>query len=118
MAKFLANENVPAEAARAVRQAGHDLASIRERIAGADDEAVLALSLSEGRVLITFDKDFGELAFRLGKKATPGVLLLRPRLRSPDYVSRFMVAVLGQAINWEGHFAVAQEGKVRVVPLP
>ena len=69
-------------------------------------------------MLVTFDKDFGEMAFRQGQRATSGVILLRPRLRSPDYLARFPVALLGQAIVWEGHFCVAQEGKVRVVPLP
>jgi predicted nuclease of predicted toxin-antitoxin system len=118
MAKFLANENVPGEAVEAGRNAGHDLAWVQESHPGADDDMVLALSLSEGRVLVTFDKGFGEMAFRQGKKATCGVVLLRPRLRAPDYLARFLVAVLGQLIPWEGHFCVAQEGKVRVVPLP
>jgi predicted nuclease of predicted toxin-antitoxin system len=118
MTKFLANENVPAEVVEAARNAGHDLVWVHESLAGADDDTVLALSLSEGRVLVTFDKDFGEMAFRQGENATSGVVLLRPRLRSPDYLARFLTAVLAQPIVWEGHFCVAQEGKVRVIPLP
>ncbi len=118
MAKFLANENVPGEVVEAARQAGHDLAWICELTPGIDDNAVLAASLAEKRVLLTFDKDFGEMAFRQGKAATCGVILLRPRLREPDYVARFTVAVLAQQIDWEGHFGIAQEGKLRVVPLP
>ena len=118
MAKLLANENVPAEVVEAARQAGHDLAWIAESSAGADDDTVLALSLAEKRVLLTFDKDFGEMAFRQGKDASCGVILLRPRLRAPDYIVRFTLAVLAQKINWEGQFSVAQEGKLRVVPLP
>lgn len=77
MSIYLANENVPGEVTAGVRQAGHDLAWISEISPGATDEAVLALALAEKRVLITFDKDFGELAFRRGLRATPGVLLLR-----------------------------------------
>ncbi|MCY2965643.1 MAG: DUF5615 family PIN-like protein [Planctomycetota bacterium] len=118
MAKFLANENVPGEVVEAARQAGHDLAWICELTPGIDDDAVLAASLAEKRVLLTFDKDFGEMAFRQGKAATCGVILLRPRLREPDYVAQFTVAVLAQQIDWEGHFGIAQEGKLRVVPLP
>lgn len=69
-------------------------------------------------MLITFDKDFGELAFRRGRNVSCGVILLRPRLRSPDFLARFLVAVLTQQIDWEDHFAVAQESNIRVVPLP
>jgi hypothetical protein len=118
MAKFLANENVPGDAVAAARQEGHDLAWISELSPGADDDTVLAQSLAQNRVLLTFDKDFGEMAFRQGKDATCGVILMRPRLREPEYVAGFTVAVLAQTVVWEGHFAVAQEGKLRVVPLP
>jgi predicted nuclease of predicted toxin-antitoxin system len=118
MAKFLANENVPGEVVEAARQAGHDLAWITELSAGAGDDSVLASALAERRVLLTFDKDFGEMAFRQGKDATCGVILLRPRLSEPDFVVRFTLAVLAQQVNWEGQFSVAQEGKLRVVPLP
>jgi predicted nuclease of predicted toxin-antitoxin system len=118
MTKFLANENMPGQAVEAVRQAGIDVTWVREISPGMDDEDVLALSVAEGRVLVTFDKDFGEMAFEQGKTATPGVVLLRPRLRSPDQVAQFTVAVLAQSVTWEGHFCVAQEGRLRVVPLP
>ena len=118
MAKFLANENVPGEVVEAARQAGHDLAWITELSPGADDDAVLALALAEGRVLLTCDKDFGEMAFRQGTDASCGVLLLRPRLSEPGHVVQFTLAVLAQQVNWEGQFSVAQEGKLRIVPLP
>ncbi len=85
---------------------------------GSPDDQVLALAFAEGRIVLTFDKDFGELAFRLGQRATPGVILLRPRLQSPDHLVRFTRAVLAQAHSWEGHFAVAEEGRLRLVPLP
>jgi len=64
MATFLANENVPDEVVLAARQAGHDLTWIKELQPGADDETVLQMSMMENRVLLTLDKDFGEMAFR------------------------------------------------------
>jgi predicted nuclease of predicted toxin-antitoxin system len=118
MAKFLANENMPGEVVEAARLAGHDLAWIVELSPGAHDDAVLATALAQSRVLLTFDKDFDEMAFRQGKTATCGIVLFRPRVRSPAYVTQFVVSVLAQAIAWEGNFAVAQEGKLRVVQLP
>jgi len=118
MPKFLANENIPAKAIETARKAGQDVSWITEIDPGATDESVVHRSVSEDRVLVTFDKDFGEMAFRLGHKSTCGVILLRPRLRSPDYVAQFMTAVLSQPIDWRGHFSVAQEKRIRVVPLP
>jgi predicted nuclease of predicted toxin-antitoxin system len=118
MAKFLANENVPPAVVEAARRVGMDVTWVRDISPGIGDEAVLTLSQAEGRALLTFDKDFSEMAFEQGKTATPGVILLRPRLRSPEYVSQFTVALISQPIDWEGNFSIAQEGRLRVVPLP
>jgi predicted nuclease of predicted toxin-antitoxin system len=118
MAGFLANENVPGDAVAAARAAGFDIAWISEIDPGASDPDVLRRAQNEQRVLVTLDKDFGELAFRQGATATCGVILLRPKLRSPDYVARFLVAVLGQSIDWVGNFAVAQDSRIRVLKLP
>lgn len=118
MAKYLADENVPAETVEAIRKAGYDVKWVKELSPGADDLSVLGMSSAEDRVLLTFDKDFGEMAFRQGKRTTCGVILMRPRLRSPNYLAQFTLAVLAQPIAWGGQFSVAQEGKLRVVPLP
>lgn len=118
MTRFLADENVPPEVIDLVRQSGKDVTWIKEICPGADDDTVLELAHSEGRVLITFDKDFGEMAFLRGKTSVAGVLLLRPRLRGPEYLAGFVAAVLSQPIGWEGHFCVAREGRVRAVPMP
>lgn len=118
METYLANENVPAEAVEAARHAGFDVAWVHERMPGADDDSVIALAISESRVLVTFDKDFGHLAFRRGIGGTCGIILCRPRLRSPAYLAEFLTTLLAEPIEWARHFAVAQEGKIRVVPLP
>jgi len=118
MPAFLANENVPADAVRAAQAAGIDLVWVGDTTPGATDDVVLAAAGATGRVLVTFDKDFGEMVFNLGRTASPGVILLRPRLRSPALVARFAVAVLTQPITWEGNFSVAREGQLRVIPLP
>jgi predicted nuclease of predicted toxin-antitoxin system len=118
LTQLLANENGAAAVVDALRADGHDVVWIKEVGPGSTDDVVLALTFAENRVLLTFDKDFGELAFRQGRLATPGVILLRPRLRSPDYLVRFAQAVLAQGHTWEDHFAVAEEGRLRIVPLP
>ena len=118
MAKFLADENVPGVFVQAARLAGYDIQWVAEISPSARDETILAMAQIDGRVLLTFDRDFGELAFRAGKAATHGVLLFRPRQRSLDAIIRFALPVLSQSINWEGKFCVAKEGSLRVVELP
>ena len=118
MSKFLANENVSVETVELARQSGLDFSWVAEIQPGMDDEGVLALTLTEQRILVTFDKDFGEMAFRQGKQAICGVVLFRVRLRDAEMVARFVVSVLGQRIPWEGHFSVAREGRLKTLPLP
>jgi len=118
MASFLANENVPGPVVQALRAAGMDVGWIAEFRAGADDETVLGLALSQRRVLITFDKDFGELVFGRGREASCGVVLFRSRLRSPESLSQFALNALARPIEWEGNFSVAEAGRIRVAPLP
>ena len=65
-ARLLADENVPGPAIAALRQAGHDVAWMHEDAPRTPDLEVLKRAQGEKRVVVTFDKDFGELAFRLG----------------------------------------------------
>jgi len=118
MAKFLANENIPAVAVAAAHSAGHDVLSVTQFGYGASDDDVLQLSIKEGRVLVTFDLDFGELVFKRGRKASSGVILLRQRTQSPEEISDFFTAVLAQPIDWEHNFCVALDDRIRTRPLP
>jgi predicted nuclease of predicted toxin-antitoxin system len=62
----LADENFPRPALKALRDAGQDVAWIADSHSGATDIEVLKLCMAQRRVLLTFDKDFGELAFIKG----------------------------------------------------
>ena len=72
--RFLADENFPRPALEALRKAGWEVFSIAEDCPGISDEEVAALCASQLRILLTFDKDFGELIFRRGLSAGSGVV--------------------------------------------
>jgi predicted nuclease of predicted toxin-antitoxin system len=74
--KFVADESVEGPTIIALRAAGHVVLSIAESTPGIDDEAVLRLALQEQALLVTADKDFGELVFR-GYQQHCGILLIR-----------------------------------------
>lgn len=116
--RILANENFPGDAVAALRQAGHDVAWVRAAAPGSSDEQVLAWAQAEKRLIVTFDKDFGELAFRSRLSAMSGVILFRVVPSSPEYVARVAVAALQSRSDWAGHFSVIEEGRIRMTPLP
>jgi predicted nuclease of predicted toxin-antitoxin system len=116
--RLLANENVPRLTVEALRNAGHDLIWARTDMPGSGDEVVLARAQVEERVLLTHDKDFGELAFRAGLPATCGVILIRLGKLAPDGIVRRTVQILGSRSDWAGHLAVIDERRVRMRPLP
>lgn len=118
MAGFLANENVPGGVVRTLRDGGYDCAWVAEIMPGATDSDVLRQSIALDRVLITFDKDFGELVRASATLRAVGVILLRPRLKSPEALCEFTRHVLANPIDWRGNFCVAQEGRIRVSSLP
>jgi predicted nuclease of predicted toxin-antitoxin system len=116
--KVLADENVPAPAVTALRQHGHDVVWMHEDAPGTPDPHVLARAQREGRVVITFDKDFGELAFRMGAASAVGVILFRITANSPESVARTAVAILADRSDWAGHFAVVEDDRIRIRRLP
>ena len=116
--RFLTNENFPGEAVEALRTRGHDVAWVRADSPGSPDQDVLRRAAKEERLLITFDKDFGELAFRTRPPMPPGIILFRIVPRSSSHVTQVAVAVLESRDDWAGHFSVVEEGRVRMIPLP
>jgi predicted nuclease of predicted toxin-antitoxin system len=65
--RFLADENFPWRSAELLRSLGHDIETVASLARGARDVEVLRIASDQSRVLLTFDRDFGELVFRLGQ---------------------------------------------------
>jgi len=114
--RFIVDESAGRAVVEFLRRAGHDVLAVDEAMPGARDADTLARASSEERVLVTNDKDFGELVFRSGQPHH-GVLLLRLRDESPENRLRVMNAVLDEhAARLAGRFTVATEAGVRFRP--
>src|SRR5262245_59841009 len=114
--RLLANENIPGEAVDALR--ARDVAWVRTDAPGSDDREVLARAMIESRLLLTFDKDFGELAFRAGLPASCGIVLLRIPISSAAELAQAVITVLESRDDWAGHFSVLEPQRLRMTPLP
>ncbi|HEX2076951.1 MAG TPA: DUF5615 family PIN-like protein [Longimicrobium sp.] len=73
---FVCDEGVDRSIVEQLRADEHEVVHIAELSPSISDDEVLAEANTRGAVLVTADKDFGELVFRLGKLST-GVLLIR-----------------------------------------
>lgn len=116
--RFLADEYIPGSVIAELRNRGHDVLSAKESLRGEDDAAVLSHAQADSRVVITRDKDFGELAFHFGLPSACGVILFRLPTADRDVSVQRIVDVVESRRNWEGMFAVANERRIRVRPLP
>lgn len=116
--RILANENLPRPVVARLRDAGHDVAWVRESMPGAADSEVLAVAQAEHRIVLTADLDFGELAFQSALPAQCGVMLIRLDWNDPDADNLAIVSAVNSRSDWSGVFAVVERDRVRVRPLP
>ncbi len=114
--KFLADENFPFPALSELRKRGYDLSSIAEDHAGSSDEEVAGICDREGRILLTFDKDFGELVFRRGLSAGSSVVLFRIN-PEPEALVEILRSLTDTWLLTAGVFCVVAKDRVRVRPL-
>jgi len=115
--RFLANENFPGDAVTQLKAAGHDIVWVRIAAPGIKDEDVLAWAAREARIVLTFDKDFGELAWRVGLPASSGVVLLRLPMPPVAEVGTTLAARIVERTDWPGHFSVIEPARIRMRPL-
>jgi len=93
--KFLADENLDAQIVEQLRQEGHQVLYVVEMKPGISDDVVLNLANQEAALLLTNDKDFGELVFRL-KRLTSGVILIRLAGLAPIEKAKIVSQVIRQ----------------------
>jgi len=112
--RFIVDEYTGPKVAAWLEQEGHDVYSVYDQNPGIDDSQVLDLAVVEDRVLVTCDKDFGDLIFREGR-AHCGVVLLRHADLSPAKLITSLDGLLQQsAVRLENSFIVLSEAGMRV----
>ena len=116
MLRVLVDESTGRSVTEWLRSAGHDVVCVTESLPEAGDSDILNLAVRDQRLIITNDKDFGELVFR-GGSAHAGILLLRLDDESSANRVRMVASVVE---NYEqrlmGAFTVVTEKTIRIRP--
>ena len=114
MHSFLVDESSGKKLAIFLNKSGYDTTFVGDLNPGASDKEVLTLADKEKRILVTNDKDFGELIFRLGLSSS-GVILLRLTLDTPkSRYEHILHLIKNYSQKLHSHFFVVTEGKVRI----
>lgn len=115
---LLADENVPVPSIRLLRTAGYAVEAMIELAPGTPDPEVLSHARQNGQILITFDRDFGELVYHRGNPAPAGIVYLRLSPADPEEAGRVLLNVFALAeLQLEGRFTVVDTDRIRQRPL-
>ena len=112
--RFLVDESCDYSIVRELRAAGYDIAEIRIISPGASDNEVIEVANNEARILLTEDKDFGQLFFASSDKP-PGVILIRFPANARKNITQSIIKFINDnAVKIKGNFVVIQPGRIRI----
>ena len=116
MARFLADESCDHSVVRALVRRGHEVLAVADLCPRANDESVIGLALRENCILLTEDKDFGQLVHASGAQSV-GVILLRFPPGARSTIGEVVADLVGRRREeLIGRFVVVQPGRVRIGP--
>jgi predicted nuclease of predicted toxin-antitoxin system len=117
MMRFLADENVSRLLIERLRAGGFEVLSVAETSSGAPDRTVLDAAAAEGCILITEDRDFGELIIRQRLEVRGMILLELDRLSNASEAEVVAEVVAGHGDKLFGNLVVVEPGRIRIRPL-
>ncbi len=98
-----------------LKKQGVDIVLVSVFASGISDREVLDLANEKGRMVVTFDRDFGQLTFK-EKRKTKGLILLRFVPQSPQQIAKRIQQVLATNIRMENCVVIVKKDSLRVTP--
>jgi predicted nuclease of predicted toxin-antitoxin system len=117
--EFLANENFPLVSIRLLRIADHKVESIIENSPGIKDREVLRFAEENNLVILTFDKDYGELIYRHRLAPPAGIVHFRFSPSTPEEPATMLLNIMEKGVaDFSGKFTVVEREGIRQRKLP
>ena len=115
---FLADENFPHPSIYFLLQNHISIAIASYLFSGKPDTFILENAVIQNQIIITFDKDFGDLVFQSGLPSPKGIILFRLKHYLPDTPGKMLLGLIQNGYNFSGFFTVITEQKIRQTILP
>ncbi len=111
---FVADEDFPLESALLLREAGFEVMSIVETTQGLGDAMVLGVARDSHAVLLTFDRDFGELVYRRNIPPPRGLVYFRLQPSTPGEPAEILLNMIKSGrFPLEGNFTIIKRNLIR-----
>jgi predicted nuclease of predicted toxin-antitoxin system len=111
---FLANENFPRPSILFLREHGYNVLSIQEAHQGISDNEVMLIAKEQNLIILTFDRDYGELIFRYAIENPPSVVYFRSKGDGPLFVGQILHdLLLSNQIDISAAFTVIDKSSIR-----
>jgi predicted nuclease of predicted toxin-antitoxin system len=111
---LLADESIDRQIVELLRENGHSVIYIAELAPSISDDDVFDRANAAASILLTADKDFGELVFRDNRLISDGVVLIRlAGLSSTKKAAMVLDVISKYAYRLNGRFSVVSPGKLR-----
>lgn len=110
---FVADESLTGDIVSVLRAQGHNVLYIAEHSASLSDQSVLAFALERNEVLLTEDRDFGELVYQAGQPHVGIVLFRLDGMSHHEKVARAIMVVNANATRLQDSFVVVEAQKIR-----
>jgi predicted nuclease of predicted toxin-antitoxin system len=115
--RLLADENLPKPTVQALRHDGHDVLWARTDCVSESDSFLLEIAENEGRIMLTLDKDFWQVALqRRQPLLKAGVVLFRVHPAVPEAVTSLVRRALAGDREWIGHVSVVSVEGIEMFP--
>jgi predicted nuclease of predicted toxin-antitoxin system len=112
--KFLANENFPFPSIKLLRNSDFHVESVMESFPGISDQMVIETAKRNRLIIITFDKDYGEIIFKHGINNPPSVIFFRSKGSGPEAAGKILIRLIkNKNLTFENKFTVIEEDNVR-----
>jgi predicted nuclease of predicted toxin-antitoxin system len=111
--QILANENFPLTSIKVLRSAGFNIKSIGIDYSGILDSEVIKIAIDEQRIILTFDRDYGELIFKKGYKPEAGVIYFRWESFQPEEPGEYLINLFSTKMKFSGKLTVISETNIR-----
>ncbi|HLN01956.1 MAG TPA: DUF5615 family PIN-like protein [Bryobacteraceae bacterium] len=115
--RFLADENFPRPVVETLRNVGHDVLWARTDCPGLKDRALLERAEADGRLVLTLDKDFWQIALQ---RPIPlkrcGVILFRVFPAIPENLEPLIDSTMRTEHSWFGHVSIVTKDGIEMIP--